>query len=233
MGSAAWTRPHASYSHQTIVGLPGVRAVWRLAGGSTGSRHTVAKLYPALVAVARPGDTGRVVARRPGLVTTPLVGDVVGVELEMWLAPLLDDLAADVRDRYGSGGHSFAAEVAESLQCLGIAPPEAAVVAATAAMVEHPTRQMVRGVAREVGWSARTLRRKLSTAVGMSPDEIRRLARVQVARDLLAAGLEPVRVAAQLEFADQPHLNREFARWCGYTPTEWRSHTAAWTPHST
>jgi AraC-like DNA-binding protein len=64
-------------------------------------------------------------------------------------------------------------------------------------------------VAREVGWSSRTLQRQCGAVYGYGPATLRRILRFRRAVLLLDNGLAPIEVAVLAGYADQPHLHRE------------------------
>jgi AraC-like DNA-binding protein len=64
-------------------------------------------------------------------------------------------------------------------------------------------------VAREVGWSSRTLQRQCGAVYGYGPATLRRILRFRRAVLLLDNGLPPIEVAVLAGYADQPHLHRE------------------------
>ncbi len=67
----------------------------------------------------------------------------------------------------------------------------------------------VTDVARQVGWSARTLQRHCAAVYGYGPTTLRRILRFRRAVRLLDDGASPASVAAAVGYADQPHLHRE------------------------
>jgi AraC-like DNA-binding protein len=67
----------------------------------------------------------------------------------------------------------------------------------------------VAGVAREIGWSNRTIQRQCTSVYGYGPATLRRILRFRRAVLLLGDGLPPTEVAARTGYADQPHLHRE------------------------
>jgi AraC-like DNA-binding protein len=78
----------------------------------------------------------------------------------------------------------------------------------------HITSRLAAGsavteVAREVGWSSRTLQRQCGAVYGYGPATLRRILRFRRAVLLLDNGLPPVEVAVLAGYADQPHLHRE------------------------
>jgi AraC-like DNA-binding protein len=81
-------------------------------------------------------------------------------------------------------------------------------------LLRHVTGGLAAGsavtdVAREVGWSSRTLQRQCSAVYGYGPATLRRILRFRRAVLLLDKGLPPVEVAVHAGYADQPHLHRE------------------------
>ena len=73
-------------------------------------------------------------------------------------------------------------------------------------------------VARAVGLSPWHLNRVFSRSVGLPPHAWRNQWRLVQAKALLRQGQLPAEVAAQLGYADQPHLHRQFKRAFGVTP---------------
>jgi AraC-like DNA-binding protein len=67
----------------------------------------------------------------------------------------------------------------------------------------------VAGVAREIGWSNRTIQRQCKSVYGYGPATLRRILRFRRAILLVGEGLPPTEVAARAGYADQPHLHRE------------------------
>jgi AraC-like DNA-binding protein len=81
-------------------------------------------------------------------------------------------------------------------------------------LLGHVTGSLAAGsavtdVAREVGWSRRTLQRQCGAVYGYGPATLRRILRFRRAVLLLDEGLPSVEVAARAGYADQPHLHRE------------------------
>jgi AraC-like DNA-binding protein len=81
-------------------------------------------------------------------------------------------------------------------------------------LLRHVTGGLAAGsavtdVAREVGWSSRTLQRQCSAVYGYGPATLRRILRFRRAVLLLDDGLPYTEVAARAGYADQPHLHRE------------------------
>jgi methylphosphotriester-DNA--protein-cysteine methyltransferase len=74
----------------------------------------------------------------------------------------------------------------------------------------------------EVGWSHRHLIAKFSQQVGLRPKTAARLVRFDRAADRVGRGrrLDWGLVAAEVGYADQAHLVRDFRQFTGSTPTE-------------
>lgn len=64
-------------------------------------------------------------------------------------------------------------------------------------------------VARQIGWSSRTLQRQCAAVYGYGPATLRRILRFRRAVSLLDGGAPTASVAARVGYADQPHLYRE------------------------
>lgn len=84
----------------------------------------------------------------------------------------------------------------------------------------------VRDVARETGWSPDHLSRRFAAEFGMRPSVAARTARFHRARNEIVrrAGvgrLDLAGVAADLGYADQAHLAREFRAFAGCSATTW------------
>ena len=77
----------------------------------------------------------------------------------------------------------------------------------------------VEQVARETGWSSRTMQRQCQAVYGYGPAMLRRILRFRRATVLLQAGRRPADVAAAAGYADQPHLHREVRAFAGITVT--------------
>ena len=70
-------------------------------------------------------------------------------------------------------------------------------------------------VARDIGWSNRTLQRQCQAVYGYGPAMLRRILRFRKAVRLLDDGLARADVAARTGYADQPHLHREVRELAG------------------
>ncbi len=74
-------------------------------------------------------------------------------------------------------------------------------------------------VASELGVSVRSLQRVVSDATGYSPVYWRALARVRKAARQLQNATPLVEISVNAGFSDQSHMNREFQRWFGVSPS--------------
>lgn len=79
------------------------------------------------------------------------------------------------------------------------------------------TGAVVGEVAREVGWSSRTLERQCTAVFGYGPATLRRILRFRRAVRLWDDGAPSASVAAAAGYADQPHLHREVRDLAGTT----------------
>ena len=70
-------------------------------------------------------------------------------------------------------------------------------------------------IARDVGWSERTLRRRCDDAFGYGPKVLGRILRFQRAAGLVRSGAALADAAATCGYADQSHLSRETRRLTG------------------
>lgn len=73
-------------------------------------------------------------------------------------------------------------------------------------------------LARELGWSVRHLRRRMTTSFGYGYGSLVRIERARRAHALIECGESLAGAATAAGYADQPHLTREFARLVGRTP---------------
>jgi AraC-like DNA-binding protein len=87
-------------------------------------------------------------------------------------------------------------------------------------LLGHITGRLAAGaevgaVAREVGWSSRTLQRQCAAVYGYGPATLRRILRFRRALRLLDDGAPAADAASRAGYADQPHLHREARRLAG------------------
>jgi AraC-like DNA-binding protein len=91
--------------------------------------------------------------------------------------------------------------------------------------LRHITGRLADGVpvgdvARDLGWSPRTLHRQCAAVYGYGPATVRRVLRFRRAVSLLGRGHSPADVAVTAGYADQPHLHREVRALAGVTVTQ-------------
>ena len=105
-------------------------------------------------------------------------------------------------------------------QMTGVPGPDPAVIAAACAL----SRGMPVGeVARDLGMLPRTLRRRFTAQMGLTPKRFARVQRMQrLVRDLDGqTDVDWAAAAARHGYADQPHLADEFRELAGVTPAEY------------
>lgn len=82
----------------------------------------------------------------------------------------------------------------------------------------------VEALADRIGWSRQYLTKRFTGEFGSSPKVAGRVARFERAKQMLLhtpSLVSIAQVAAACGYYDQPHLNREFARLAGCSPTRW------------
>jgi transcriptional regulator GlxA family with amidase domain len=101
----------------------------------------------------------------------------------------------------------------------GLAPDPAVISAAGALSGGVPVTE----VSRDLGLLPRTLRRRFTAQVGLTPKRFARVQRMRrLVRDLDGqAQVDWASVAAKHGYADQPHLADEFRELAGVTPNEY------------
>ncbi|HEX6059905.1 MAG TPA: AraC family transcriptional regulator [Gemmatimonadaceae bacterium] len=108
-----------------------------------------------------------------------------------------------------------------------IPSPDPEVRRAVRAIVASHGERPIAAIAADVGLGARQLQRRFGRAVGLTPKEY---ARVRRARSALAALLRGdgnwAALAAELGYADQPHLIHELGDLTGFTPVALRERLA-------
>jgi AraC-like DNA-binding protein len=97
---------------------------------------------------------------------------------------------------------------------LASAEPRAETAPWSLGLLGHVTGRLGAGsavadVAREIGWSNRTMQRHCVAIYGYGPAMLRRILRFRRAVRLLSEGLPSIEVAGRAGYADQPHLHRE------------------------
>lgn len=133
------------------------------------------------------------------------------------LGPWVDRLQDRLRAAPGWSGRF--AVVADELAARPHRPVAAELVRAWHLLTR--TAVPVAAVAADVGWSARRLHARCRAETGLSPQELRRVARFDRARRALATGTPPAVVAAEHGYTDQPHLTRDVTRFAGLPPRRW------------
>lgn len=221
------------YVRRPVRGHGVVRAVWlREAGALCGSPiQVVARTFPSVVRHLAGGEDGGadVEVRRAGRCAPgTLTRRAVGFDAHPWVTP--DQLAALESAVSGVSAHEHLDALVSSVLSGCDAPVRDDVVVELATALERtPRRETMHGVADRAAIARRTLRRSFATAVGMSADRYRVVARAARARHELVRTSTPLAVLAwELGYADQSHLHRDVAELSGSTPTAWRERRRAW-----
>jgi transcriptional regulator GlxA family with amidase domain len=104
----------------------------------------------------------------------------------------------------------------------GAASPDASVAEAVRRIEASDGRQPIGDLAGRLEIGERQLQRRFRRAVGLTPKQFSRIRRFRAcARNLIAERPEAWgRVAVAHGYSDQAHLNREFARLSGRSPTQ-------------
>lgn len=106
--------------------------------------------------------------------------------------------------------------VAAAERLVAASPPDAAVQAAIKRLLD-PT-QRIEGLAADLGFSERQLRRRFMASVGYGPKILQRVLRLR--RFLASQRDDLARAALDAGYADQAHLARECLRLTGLTPSQ-------------
>jgi len=139
-------------------------------------------------------------------------------------APLAGMLGRAVMERRGD---RLAAAVAlalertlpEPAEFIPVATAEPRVQALCEALQADPPQTVqLDALAREIGLSREHAHRLFRRAIGLTPREYERLARIAQAKRLLREGSSIAHAAADCGFADQAHFSRWFRRYFGVTP---------------
>lgn len=85
----------------------------------------------------------------------------------------------------------------------------------------RPIELEVGTLAAHLGWSTRYLSRRFREEFGIGPKSALRIARFNLARQLVSGGRPLAEVAASCGYADQSHLNRDFVQFAGHSPHRW------------
>jgi AraC-like DNA-binding protein len=186
-----------------------------------GFAYRIAYVEPAVVQAAL-GGRPLPFAAEPVVDRSPATVGLVGLLAD--IDEPLDELAAA----------AAATAVADALEAAGGGalpggPIDAAAVTAVREhLAAHPTEETrAADLERIAGMDRWTVARQFRRAFGTSPDRYRRMRRLAVARDAIAAGEPLAGVAAGAGFADQSHMTRHFTRTYGLTPGRWAALTTA------
>jgi AraC-like DNA-binding protein len=161
---------------------------------------------------------------------------LLGVPLDV-----LTDALVPLEELWGAQGHALAAAVAgagslrarlDALEtallkrlsfvgATGVSAPRS--VRRALALLERAPMTNVADLAAEIGLSARQLRRHFNEWVGIGPKEAAAVLRFQRAAEALAVSRAPSCAAIALEagYYDQAHMNLDFRRRTGMTPSTW------------
>ncbi|MGF0320427.1 AraC family transcriptional regulator [Nocardia fluminea] len=162
-------------------------------------------------------------------------GSVFGVAFQPGMfGPFLDGPVANLRDRVIDATTVFGPRLPDPVDVgsverylrahLPVDDPAAANAARTVAMVaEDAGITTVDALARRCGTSVRGVQRLFAEYVGIGPKWVIRRYRLQEVTVRLADGLEIdwAALAADLGYADQPHLSRDFRKIFGEPPTHY------------
>ena len=99
-------------------------------------------------------------------------------------------------------------------------------------LLGHVTKSLaggsaVAGLARDIGWSSRTIQRQCTSVYGYGPATLRRVLRFRRAVLLVGEGLPATDVAARAGYADQQHLHREVRHLAGVPLAELRQESSS------
>ncbi|MEU4342140.1 helix-turn-helix domain-containing protein [Nocardia sp. NPDC023852] len=168
--------------------------------------------------------------------------------LELWLDPLaayrlrgtrdikLNEPITDLGDALGPGGRELVGRIRDeptwsgrfalldnfllnSFQSLPHVLPE--IRRAWMLLTSSGGTAPISWIADEVGWSHKHLITKFTRQIGLTPKTAARIIRFDRARDLLVkqSRIPLHEIAAECGYADQSHLNRDFRKFSGVTPT--------------
>jgi AraC-like DNA-binding protein len=171
-----------------------------------------------------PGELICGVRLRPGA-ARPLLGEVPATAVRdaqpdldvLWgeEARQLEDRAAAAADPWQAAGR-----LAEALTArLRVHRPDPVAVAVAKAL-DRPRPTGIAGLAWELGYSERQLRRRVLAAAGYGPKTLEQILRFRRSLAAAGTGADWSRIAAEQGYADQAHLSRQLRRWSGATPRE-------------
>lgn len=153
-----------------------------------------------------------------GLPMGELGGLVVGSDV---LPTGIDESTYDMLAAAGSWQERFDLLERRLLELLPDEPPTAdrpEVTHAWQLIDASGGRLSIDRIAREVGWSRRTLAGRFVAEFGVGPKQAARIRRFEQARRLLESGRQISDVAVECGFADQAHLNRDWSTLAGRSP---------------
>ena len=217
-------RPHHVLPDGCVSIVCGLRqdGIWLgLMGPRTGPLRTVAE----------PGQVVRGVRFRP-----EGAGALLGIEPRRFrdrhvpLGSVMPELEDSLRTRIGHSGEvdvvtAFTAALRELLPQARAVDPQ--MHAAVEALTLTDGAMSIAELARRVCLSERQLQRRFGAAVGLTPKQFARIRRLRstVGDALASENAGWSRLAAQLGFADQAHMIREFSALTGQSPESFLSHT--------
>lgn len=132
----------------------------------------------------------------------------------------VSDIEAVAKIAHQSPQLAGCAALEEAQECEPLAP--AAWLETLAMMLVTEQYGSIAEMAVQCGVSHEHASRACKRWFGMSPTELRRESRLQMAIDLLENGATPAEAAADAGFSDQPHLTRILKRATGRTPANFK-----------
>lgn len=240
-----WVRraPGGTASAARVVPDACTDLLWRrgrleVAGPDTGHRDVALAPGELIVGVRlRPGAARLLLGETPA---TEVADAQPGLS-ELWgeAALRLSDSLAGAHDPWVMAA-ILAGALGDRMDAHG--PDRVAVAVADA--LDRPRPPAIAGLAWELGYSERHLRRRVQAATGYGPktlEQILRFRRVleaaeptltpmRASRSALVGSVAPApdwsRIAAEQGYADQAHLSRQVRRWSGTTPRALASQTS-------
>jgi AraC-like DNA-binding protein len=172
---------------------------------------------------------GRIVVAGPDTTASVTLRDgepFTGIRFRPGVLPrLLGVPASDLRNERMPlpelrGGLPLHGSLTELATALASEEPRAETAPWSLPVLRHVTGRLAAGsavtdIARQVGWSARTLQRQCAAVYGYGPATLRRILRFRRAARLLEEGMSFGEVAAVAGYADQPHMHREVRELAG------------------